>query len=107
MTQTHVSLIVFHRTETDSSVTPPLCFFALQFPDNLPCSVALQPAPHDVGKVRTCGQTGADEALDGDASSSLSPCSNVPWSSRSKRSARRARTLKFASGESDSFGHRK
>lgn len=25
--------------------------FSSQFPDNLPCSVALQPGPHDVGKV--------------------------------------------------------
>lgn len=28
-------------------------FVSPQFPDNLPCSVALQPAPHDVGKVTT------------------------------------------------------
>lgn len=27
---------------------------AFQFPDNLPCSVALQPAPNDVGKVQQC-----------------------------------------------------
>ncbi|XP_043991199.1 S-arrestin a isoform X2 [Gambusia affinis] len=28
---------------------PEICF-SFQFPDNLPCSVALQPGPHDVGK---------------------------------------------------------
>ncbi len=34
-----------------------------QFPDNLPCSVALQPAAHDVGKVRWWlrERTGSDE----------------------------------------------
>lgn len=30
-------------------------FVSPQFPDNLPCSVALQPAPHDVGKVKPRG----------------------------------------------------
>lgn len=30
-----------------------IVFLSSQFPDNLPCSVALQPAPHDVGKVRS------------------------------------------------------
>lgn len=30
-------------------------FFLPQFPDYLPCSVCLQPAPHDVDKVRPVG----------------------------------------------------
>lgn len=30
-------------------------FFLLQFPDYLPCSVCLQPAPRDVDKVRPMG----------------------------------------------------
>uniref|UniRef100_A0A3B3YQC2 S-arrestin n=1 Tax=Poecilia mexicana TaxID=48701 RepID=A0A3B3YQC2_9TELE len=28
--------------------------FFFEFPDNLPCSVALQPGPHDVGKLQQC-----------------------------------------------------
>lgn len=75
----------------------------LQFPDNLPCSVALQPAAHDVGKVRTWRRNRSDEvnaSQDGDTSSLFFFCSNVPWSLRSKRSALRARTLKYANGES-------
>lgn len=69
-----------------------------QFPDNLPCSVALQPAPHDVGKVKTRGRSAVKANTDGDSSSL---CSNVPLSLRSKPSARRAKTLKSASGEPD------
>lgn len=75
----------------------------LQFPDNLPCSVALQPAAHDVGKVRTWRRNRSDEvnaSQDGDTSSLFFFCSNVPWSLRSKRSALRARMLKYANGES-------
>lgn len=75
-----------------------------QFPDNLPCSVCLQPAPHDVGKVRpscvSCLLLSVNPVGDNHASSVSSLCSNVQWNSRSKCLAPRARMQKCASGES-------
>lgn len=48
-----VRMIGWHHPQSKKRVLLTLRFSASQFPDNLPCSVALQPAPHDVGKVRT------------------------------------------------------
>lgn len=42
----------------------------------------------------------SEQSQDGDTSSLFFFCSNVPWSLRSKRSALRARMLKYANGES-------
>ncbi|TWW76644.1 S-arrestin Retinal S-antigen [Takifugu flavidus] len=56
--------------------------FFFEFPDNLPCSVALQPGPSDVGKVSDSSSSSSSSYVDAWSHGSLID-RNVLWSLRS------------------------